>query len=135
MYFKKIYKGVFILKTYDLMKRGLDVTTLRGKAIANNIANINTANYKRSYVTFEETLSNTKNLSMKTSNKRHITNNSNYGDYSLKKDMSVSMREDGNNVDLETEKVDQAANSLQYNALITLTSNKLNGLKTVITGR
>ena len=44
--------------TYELIKRALDVSDLRGKAIANNIANINTKGYKRINVTFEETLSN-----------------------------------------------------------------------------
>lgn len=42
------------------------------------------------------------------------------------------MRSDGNNVDLEVEKVNQAANTLKYNALITSINNKFNGLKTVI---
>ena len=41
---------------------------------------------------------------------------------------------DENNVDLEVEKVNQASNSLQYNALITLTSSKLAMAKSVIKG-
>ena len=39
---------------------------------------------------------------------------------------------DGNNVDLEIEKVNQAANTLKYNALITSINNKFNGMKSVI---
>lgn len=42
------------------------------------------------------------------------------------------MRSDGNNVDLDIEKVNQAANTLKYNALITDINNKFNNLKTVI---
>ena len=44
------------MQTYNLMKSGLNAAQLRSKTIANNIANINTPNYKRKYVKFEETL-------------------------------------------------------------------------------
>ena len=46
------------MQTYNLMKSGLNAAQLRSKTIANNIANINTPNYKRKYVKFEETLNN-----------------------------------------------------------------------------
>ena len=39
------------------------------------------------------------------------------------------------NVDLESEKVNQAANTLMYNGLISLTNSKLSMAKSVITGR
>ncbi len=42
--------------TYNLLKKSMDASALRGKVIANNVANINTENYKKLYVTFEETL-------------------------------------------------------------------------------
>ena len=45
------------------------------------------------------------------------------------------MRNDGNNVDLESEKVNQAANSLMYNGLVSVTNTKLAIARTVITGR
>ena len=48
------------MQTYNLMKSGLNAAQLRSKTIANNIANINTPNYKRKYVKFEETLNNVK---------------------------------------------------------------------------
>ena len=44
------------------------------------------------------------------------------------------MRTDGNNVDMDLEKVNQAANSLMYNALITQANSKLNMTKSVILG-
>ena len=46
------------MNIYGLMKIGLDATELRGRTIANNIANINTPGYKRRYVSFEESLQN-----------------------------------------------------------------------------
>lgn len=104
---------------YNLMKMSLDATDLRSKVIANNIANINTANYKRKYVTFEETLEG------KLENAR----------IEVKVDENSIMREDGNNVELESEKVNQAAATLQYNALVSLTNTKIAMIKSVISGR
>lgn len=105
---------------YGLIKMSLDASELRSKAIANNIANINTPAYKRKYVSFEETLSSINKKEPK---------------IELKEDKSTSMRFDGNNVDLENEKVNQAANTLQYNALINISNIKLSMTKSVITGR
>lgn len=53
----------------------------------------------------------------------------------IKTDKSSKIREDGNNIDLESEKVNQAATTLEYNALITLTNIKLGMSRSVITGR
>ncbi len=107
------------MNIYGLMKMGLDATELRSRTIANNIANINTPNYKRRYVTFEESL------------KNEINN----AKIEVKVDKDSIVREDGNNVDLENEKVNQAAASLQYNALVSLTNTKLAMTKSVISGR
>ena len=107
------------MNIYGLMKMGLDATELRSRTIANNIANINTPNYKRRYVTFEESL------------KNEISN----AKIEVKIDKDSIVREDGNNVDLESEKVNQAAASLQYNALVSLTNTKLAMTKSVIAGR
>ncbi len=107
------------MEIYSLMKRALDASQLRSETIANNIANINTANYKRKYVSFEETLNNVNNA----------------GKIEVKVDNSSSLRIDGNNVDLENEKVNQAANTLMFNGLVSLTNTKLSMAKSVITGR
>jgi flagellar basal-body rod protein FlgB len=107
------------MNIYGLMKMGLDATELRSRTIANNIANINTPNYKRRYVTFEDSL------------KNEINN----AKIEVKVDKNSVVREDGNNVDLENEKVNQAASSLQYNALVSLTNTKLAMTKSVIAGR
>ena len=108
------------METYDLMKMCLDATNLRSQVIAHNIANANTAGYKSKYVTFEETLSETAKGEPK---------------IEVKESGSTSMRYDGNNVDLESEKVNQASTSLQYNALVSMMNFKLATAKSVITGR
>lgn len=104
------------MTTYELIKVGLDATNLRSKTIANNIANINTAGYKRRYVEFEENL---KRAEVK---------------FEEMVDKKSKIRLDGNNIDIEKEKVDQAETSLQYNALVTLANNKISMTRSVITG-
>ena len=121
--------------TYKILKLSLDASSLRGKVIANNIANINTKNFKKSYVTFEENLTNEKNkLSLKKTNIEHISGKNDKSLISIEQDNSTSMRQDGNNVDLDLEKVNQAANTMMYNALITQANSKLTMTKSVISG-
>lgn len=121
--------------TYKILKLGLDASSLRGKVIANNIANINTKNFKKSYVTFEENLTNEKTkLSLKKTNIEHISGKNDKSLISIEQDNSTSMRQDGNNVDLDLEKVNQAANTMMYNALITQANSKLTMTKSVISG-
>ncbi|MGL5868025.1 flagellar basal body rod protein FlgB [Clostridium chrysemydis] len=121
--------------TYDLIKEGLDAASVRSKAIANNIANINTKDYKRDVVSFEENLKNeTMKLSLKKTNPKHFGDSNSEGNIKVSKDMTTSMRSDGNNVDLDIEKTNQAANQLKYNALVEMASGKLNNLNLVIRG-
>ena len=119
---------------YNLIKKGINASDVRAKTIANNMANVNTKNYKRFNVIFEDNLKNdnSSSLELKTTRKEHITNNNSKDDVTLERDNSTSMRNDGNNVDLDIEKVNQAANTLKYNALITEINNKFNNLKTVM---
>ncbi|EKQ51094.1 MULTISPECIES: flagellar basal body rod protein FlgB [unclassified Clostridium] len=123
--------------TYDLIKEGIKASNVRAKTIANNMANINTKDYKRFNVVFEENLKNesSSEFQLKRTNSAHFasSNSQDEDDYiSIQQDKSTSMRNDGNNVDLDIEKVNQAANTLKYNALITDLNNKYNNLKTVI---
>lgn len=121
--------------TMQLLKSGLDASALRGKVIANNMSNINTEDFKRSYVSFEENLkSEIDKFSLKKTNDKHLNGTLSDSLADIKVDNSTSMRTDGNNVDLDLEKVDQAANSLMYNALITQANSKLNMTKSVISG-
>ena len=59
--------------TMQLLKSGLDASALRGKVIANNMSNINTEDFKRSYVSFEENLkSEIDKFSLKKTNDKHL---------------------------------------------------------------
>lgn len=120
----------------NLLRKGLDASSLRSKAISNNIANINTKGYKRQYVSFEESLKqNMDDLNLKTDDDKHIQDGSEYGEVKTETDNSSSMREDGNNVDIDNETVNQAANTLMYNALITQANSRLAMERYVVNGR
>ena len=107
------------MEIYNLIKSGLSAMQLRSETIANNISNVNTPDYKRKYVSFEETLDDINSA----------------GKIEVKEDNTTSVRSDGNNVDLENEKVNQAANTLMYNGLVSITNIKLTMAKSVIAGR
>ena len=113
-------------EVYDLLKKGLAASSLRSKAISNNIANINTKGYKKYLVSFEENLQKSiDNMDLKTTESKHINENGETGEAKLQQDLSSSMREDGNNVDIDNEMANQAANTLMYNALITQVNSKI----------
>jgi len=122
--------------TYDLIKSGIEASDVRAKTIANNMANINTKDYKKFSVVFEENLKkedDSSEIQLKRTNTAHFaSSNSENNNISVEQDKSTSMNSDGNNVDLDIEKVNQAANTLKYNALITSINNRFNQLKTVI---
>jgi len=103
----------------NVLDKALDASALRSKAIANNIANVDTPHYKRQDVSFAENLQRAlknskfetldekvKSLKLSRLNGTMFTDNEAY-----------SYRLDGNNVDIDTENVQMAANQLLYNGL------------------
>ncbi|HEY8889991.1 MAG TPA: flagellar basal body rod protein FlgB [Clostridium sp.] len=121
--------------TYDLLKKSMDASALRSKVSANNIANINTKNYKALYVTFEETLNdNMAADTMKTDNSKHIQAGSSSGEITVNRDETTSARQDGNNVDIDLEMTNQAANTLMYDALVSQVNSKISLTSYVIGG-
>ncbi|MCR3757820.1 flagellar basal body rod protein FlgB [Clostridium felsineum] len=122
--------------TYNLLGKGLDATSERGKAISNNIANVNTKGYKRYYVNFEDNLkSSMDNLAMERTDSRHINDGASFGDIQLKKDTASSVNEDGNNVDVDSEMSNEAQNTLEYYTLINQISSRISMERSVINGR
>ncbi|WP_404814542.1 flagellar basal body rod protein FlgB [Clostridium estertheticum] len=121
--------------TYSLLKKSMDASALRSKVSANNIANINTKNYKGLYVTFEETLKdNMAADTMKTDNSKDIQAGNSNGQITVNRDESTSARQDGNNVDIDLEMTNQAANTLMYAALVSQVNSKISLTSYVIGG-
>ncbi|EFM39831.1 flagellar basal-body rod protein FlgB [[Eubacterium] yurii subsp. margaretiae ATCC 43715] len=120
------------------MKTALDAYSMRNESISSNLANVNTPNYKRKYVRFEEYLTasyDKQNLKGATTNIRHIEIPSSTSKAPfLATDNSVSTREDGNNVNLDTEEVDSVKNYINYSMVADQISNYFKSVITGITG-
>jgi flagellar basal-body rod protein FlgB len=120
--------------SYDLIKKGLDVSSLRQRTISSNISNINTTDYKVNKVEFEEFLTKASNdISMKKTHDMH------FGIKKLEeitpeviKRENTSVNDNGNNVDIDLEMTELAANEIYYNVLVQQLNSRLMNLNYVI---
>lgn len=122
--------------TMSMLERGLDFSSTKGKTIAQNIANVDTPNYKAKSVSFQEVFDKEKSNIVKAyrTNKLHIefaerTPHAGVFNYS-----NLRYRQDGNGVDMDKEQADLAANQIYYNALVDRLNGKFNTLQNVIKG-
>jgi len=121
------------------MEKALDASLARNDTISQNLANIDTPNYKRKDVAFEQYLNdslNKTNLEGNLTDKRHIAINSKDIDKiqptATDGNSDVSMRIDGNNVDVDSEMAYLAKNTIKYNTLIQLINSNFSKIKNVI---
>lgn len=122
--------------TISNLERGLNFSAAKQKTIAQNIANVDTPNYKTRSVSFKNYLAEATSSSFhaRKTNEKHFdftTRNNSSGVYD-----STSFRysHNGNGVDMDKEQANLATNQLYYNALVDRMSGKLNTLQTVIKG-
>lgn len=120
--------------TYDLIKKTLDVSSLRQSTISSNIANVNTPNYKVNKVEFEKFLSESRDgINMTKTNPMH------FGLETIRdiepvveKRTTTSINDNGNNVDIDIEMTELAANEIYYSVLVQQLNSKLANLNYVI---
>ena len=131
-----MYMGSGAFGYVNLLKTAADASWTREEVLTNNIANVDTPNYKRQDVEFQSYLANA--LQRSGSNANSLTqrvNNVNYNDIAIRTytdNSTLSYRKDGNNVDLSTENVELASEQINYNALIDSMNNEFSRLKAVI---
>ena len=117
------------------IKKAMDVCMLRQKIHSLNIANVSTPGYKRRYVVFEELLKkDTKELTLATTHPKHISKVEEQVSPRVLIDWSTSMRNDGNNVDMEYEVVEMVKNGLRYQVLSRLMSMNIDRYNAVLRG-
>lgn len=119
--------------------KGLDAGALRQRVIANNIANVNTPDFQKSTVAFESILKKAlgqEPVEMLTTNPRHFGASPGLAGLlpEVEVNKTTTMRKDGNNVDIDEEMTNLAANDIQYQATARILSDKCSGLTYVITG-
>ncbi|ALV22048.1 flagellar basal body rod protein FlgB [Carnobacterium antarcticum] len=121
--------------TYNLIKQALDATELRQQMISSNIANVNTPEYKVNKVEFESILGKAfDGIGLTKTNDRHIGIGTPDEVLPVVTKRTNSMvKDNGNNVDIDMEMTDEAATSIQYNALVTQLNAKYSMLSSVIT--
>ncbi|WP_226665708.1 flagellar basal body rod protein FlgB [Metabacillus litoralis] len=121
--------------TITNLENAISYSTAKQKVISNNIANIDTPNYKAQEVRFNKVLTNelSKFDAFKT-NAKHIDFGSSSKGYQIVTRNNTNYQHNGNNVDIDQEMTEMAKNQIQYNALIDRLSSKYNSLKTVIKG-
>lgn len=132
-----------IKETTDVYKKVLDGLSTRQHVFANNLANVDTPNFKRSEVTFEEQLSRSilqqkgdafPGIPISYTNPLHFS----LDDYTpyiqpdVIIDKNTTYRNDGNNVDIDLEMTKLAKNEVAYSAVSQLLAGKISGLKYVI---
>ena len=122
--------------TISNLEKGLSYATTKNKAIAQNIANVDTPGYKAKDVSFKEIFDNTRNMSIpsyKSDAKHYDFSISPQGSGAYSKD-HLRARVNGNGVNMDAEQAKLAENTIYYNALIERVSSKYNTLNTVIKG-
>jgi flagellar basal-body rod protein FlgB len=126
----------------NVLQRGLDAAWTRNQVITNNIANIDTANFKSSAVEFESAMQDALKtdgygFSAKTTRPEHYQFSGGSAEDvmpNVVQNTGTSYRADGNNVDIDYESTELAKNTLWYNVLVQQVSSELSKLKTVISG-
>lgn len=120
----------------NVLNKAAGASWTKNEIIANNIANVDTPDYKRKDLNFESLLSealsdtsvHTKNLDKKVANLNLASLKPDvYTEYS-----SLSYRYDGNNVDIDTEQAYLADNQIKYYTLLDSMTHEFNRLKSVL---
>jgi flagellar basal-body rod protein FlgB len=131
-------------RSIDLIQRALDVNTLRYQVSANNIANAEVPNFKRSSVNFESELKkafdsevNAKNaFELTRTDDRHIPVNNVYDYHNVEPrrvtDYLSTVNPNGNNVNVETEAMDIVKVQMQYKLLSQIESFEFSQVRTAM---
>lgn len=132
-------------RTVDILQRGMDVSMLRQDVIANNIANADTPNFKRSYVNFESQLraaldseNNPPSFQLAATRERHFTNQQPVDYRSVhperRLDYLTTTDNNGNNVDIEVESMNFLNNQLRYSLMTQAVTQQFQRMNLVVRG-
>lgn len=124
-----------------VLQKSLDALAVQHEVIANNLANIDTPNFKRSVVSFQDKLKSALEVNPPSplwrTHPMHFPIPQTASIDGFKPDIRTITetigRNDGNNVDLEMESGLLAENNLLYNSLADVTSRYMANLKHSIT--
>lgn len=118
----------------NVLDKAADAANTRNEVISNNIANVDTPNYKRKDVSFQDYLKmaliGDESLDDRVADIN--THLSDFNGYTYTDSSTLSYRLDGNNVDIDTESSMLAQNQIRYNALVEQIGQEFARYKTVL---
>lgn len=135
--------SLFSGRIEQVLERSLDASSLRQRVLANNIANVDTPNFKRSDVSFEATLQSYlqgdgSSLSGIRTDARHIpigvSTTGPVPSGVAVEETTTSLQNNNNNVDIDSEMSQLALNQIRYNALTQQMQSYFSVLRTSING-
>ncbi|MGO5011668.1 flagellar basal body rod protein FlgB [Niallia sp. Sow4_A1] len=118
--------------TITTLENAINYSNQKQKVIAQNIANVDTPNYKAKTVTFKDSLSSAMNANV--TNSKHMSFSASNASTTVVSKSGVTYNNSGNSVDMDKEMTDLATNQIYYNALIDRISGKFSSLENVIRG-
>jgi len=128
---------VNVFQSIKPLEQALNASMVQQRTITSNISNVDTPNYKRQTVSFQDNLREaTKNLQSYKSNPKHVpfSNEKNSLNPVVKTDQRTVNQSNGNNVDMDVEMAELAKNQLWYNAMVEKTNSQFRDLQTAIRG-
>ena len=118
----------------NVLDKAADAANSRNEILSNNIANVDTPNYKRKDVSFENYLEQALIGQESLDNRVADVNThlSDFGGMTYTDHSTLSYRLDGSNVDIDTESAYLAENQIRYNALVEQIGQEFSRYKTVL---
>lgn len=137
---------IFNAPSMHYLRRGMEAASLRQGVIANNIANVNTPEFKKSEVLFEDMLAQELmppkkdkdgKLKLARTHEKHISvpkaEKPFRAEPVIKLHTETTMRTDGNNVDIDEEMARLSQNQLYYQVMASSLGGYVSDVKSVIT--
>lgn len=127
--------GIVHSFTYELLKKALDLSEMRHKVIANNIANVNTKGFKSAKVEFADALKRAvEDYRGMGQPQQRVVGGRLVGEVqpTFILQNNHTLKNDGNDVDIDGEMAALVENQLYYNALIRQINEKIKNLHYVI---
>ena len=133
-------QGIFS-QTVSILEKALDLRSKKHNVIASNIANMDTPDYKAFDLVIEKELQKAagkgNSISLNKTDTAHMQSLRSKADgvsVVIDDTQGLSLRGDGNTVDIDKQMGNMAENTLMYKAAAQMIQRKFQGLKSVIQG-
>jgi flagellar basal-body rod protein FlgB len=122
--------------TFSSLENAIGYASQKQKVISDNIANVDTPNYKAKDVSFKNVLNDAVNsqFSTKRTDPRHFSFDTSDEPYVITNQANVDYNSNGNSVDIDKEMSNMATNQIYYNTLVSRMSDQFKTLQMVIKG-